>query len=338
VNERGAPAGTDEGDGLRLIGDSPAIVRVRDLIGKIRGHRAPVLIAGESGTGKELVARAVHAGGRDGRGRFVAVNCGAIPDPLLESELFGHARGAFTGAWRDRPGLVEEADGGSFFLDEIGDLSLPLQAKLLRVLQEKEVRRVGENRPRPVAVRFLSATHKNLEAEVAAGAFREDLYYRIRIITVEIPPLRDRREDIPLLSEHFLERFGREMGRGRVVLSPAAVERMTAYAWPGNVRELQNEIQRCLVFLGEGTVIEDACLSARLRPPDEPPARGAFLLSEARAEFERRFVRQALRRTDFNKTRAAAEMGLTRQGLFKLLKRHGIETPRHPPRRADAGA
>ena len=339
MNGRGALAGTDGRDDVRLIGDSPAIVRIRGLIETIRGHGAPVLIVGESGTGKELVARSIHGAGSGGRrGRFVAVNCGAIPDPLLESELFGHARGAFTGAWRDRAGLVEEADGGSFFLDEIGDLSPPLQAKLLRVLQEKEVRRVGENRPRPVAVRFLSATHKNLEAEVAAGAFREDLYYRIRIIAVELPPLRDRKEDIPLLSEHFLERYGREMGRGRTVLSSAAVERLTAYGWPGNVRELQNEIQRCLVFLGEGTVIEDACLSARLRPADEPPPRNALLLSEARAEFERRFVRQALRRFDFNKTRTAAEMGLSRQGLFKLLKRHGIETPKHPPRRADIRA
>ncbi|MBN2207323.1 MAG: sigma-54-dependent Fis family transcriptional regulator, partial [Candidatus Aminicenantes bacterium] len=219
VNDRGAPAGTEDGNGPRLIGDSPAIARVRDLIEKVRGHEAPVLIAGESGTGKELVARALHGSGNGRRGRFVAVNCGAIPDPLIESELFGHARGAFTGAWRDRSGLIEEADGGSFFLDEIGDLSLPLQAKLLRVLQEKEVRRVGENRPRPVAARFLSATHKNLEAEVAAGAFREDLYYRVRIIAVEIPPLRERREDIPPLSEHFLERFGRAMGRDEIRLS-----------------------------------------------------------------------------------------------------------------------
>jgi transcriptional regulator with PAS, ATPase and Fis domain len=332
MNGRDAPAEPGDGEAIRLIGDSPAIVRIREMIAKVGGHKAPVLIAGESGTGKELVARAIHAAGGGRRGRFVAVNCGAIPDPLLESELFGHARGAFTGAWRDRAGLVEEADGGSFFLDEVGDLSPPLQAKLLRVLQEKEIRRVGENRSRPVAVRFLSATHKTLEAEVAAGAFREDLFYRIRIITVEVPPLRERREDIPLLAEHFVERYAREMGRGRAVLSPAAVERLAAYAWPGNVRELQNEIQRCLVFLGEGAVIEDACLSPRLRPEGELPARGALLLAEARAEFERRFVRQALRRSDFNKTRAAAEMGLTRQGLFKLLKRHGIETPRHAPR------
>lgn len=338
MNGRGGPAGAESGEEPRLIGDSPAIARLRDLIEKVRGHDAPVLIAGESGTGKELVARAVHGGGNGRRGRFVAVNCGAIPDPLLESELFGHARGAFTGAWRDRPGLVEEADGGSFFLDEIGDLSLPLQAKLLRVLQEREVRRVGENRPRPVAVRFLSATHKNLEAEVAAGSFREDLYYRVRIIAVEIPPLRERREDIPLLSEHFLERYGRAMGRGETRLSPAAVERLAAYSWPGNVRELQNEIQRCLVFLGDRTVIEDGLLSPRLRPDDAPPPRAAVRLSEARAEFERRFVRQALRRADFNKTRAAAEMGLTRQGLFKLLKRHGIETPKPAARRADVRA
>ncbi len=331
MNDRDGSVESGEESGFRLIGESPASRRIRALIEKIRGHGAAVLIVGESGTGKELVARSIHLGG----GRFVAVNCGAIPDPLLESELFGHARGAFTGAWRDKAGLIEEAGGGTFFLDEIGDLSLPLQAKLLRVLQEKEVRRVGENRPRPVAVRFLSATHKDLEAEVAAGAFREDLLYRIRIIVVEVPPLRDRKEDIPLLAEHFLERYGRETGRGRTVLSPLALERLAAYSWPGNVRELQNEIQRCLVFMGDDPVIGEACLSPRFRPPEEPSPPDPFNLSAARAEFERRFVRQALRRFDFNKKRTAAEMGITRQGLFKLMKRHGIETPKRPPRQAD---
>jgi len=338
VKDRDASIKPGGKNGFLFIGESPASLRIRALIEKIRGHGASVLIVGESGTGKELVAQSIHGREEDRGGRFVAVNCGAIPDPLLESELFGHARGAFTGAWRDKAGLIEEAGGGTFFLDEIGDLSLPLQAKLLRVLQEKEIRRVGENWSRPVSVRFLCATHKDLEAEVAAGAFREDLYYRIRIIVIEVPPLRDRKEDIPLLAEHFLERYGREMGRGRTVLSPLALERLSAYSWPGNVRELQNEIQCCLVFQGDDPVIGEACLSSRFRPSEEPPSRDPFNLSAARAEFERRFVRQALRRFDFNKKRAAAEMGLTRQGLFKLMKRHGIETPKRPVRKPTAQA
>jgi len=189
---------------MSLIGRSEAFGQIQSLIDKVKDLNAPVSISGESGTGKELIARAIHFRGVRRHGQFVAVNCGAIPEHLLESELFGYARGAFTGALRDKTGLIEEADAGTFFLDEIGDLSLQLQAKLLRLIQEKEIRRIGENRTRPVDVRFISATNKDIEKEVESGRFREDLYYRLRIITIDIPPLRERRDDLELLMDYFI--------------------------------------------------------------------------------------------------------------------------------------
>jgi DNA-binding NtrC family response regulator len=310
--------------GSPFLGRTASILRVRSMIERLRDSDAPVFIWGESGTGKELAARTLHDTGRRKAGQFVAVNCGAIPENLLESELFGHARGAFTGALRDKPGLVEEAHGGTFFLDEIGDLPLPLQAKLLRVLEEKRIRRVGETRTRPVDVRFVSATHKDIDREVAAGAFREDLYYRLKIISLELPNLRERKEDIPPLVNHFLDEFSRSMGRPRPLLSPLAMELLTAYAWPGNVRELQNEVQRCLIMAGESPVIGEDILSPKVNPRGETfaPACRGFLA--ARAEFEKRFLREALARCNYRKSRTAAEIGLTRQGLFKLLKKHSL--------------
>lgn len=205
-----------------LIGKSAALARIQDLIDKVKDLSTPVFISGESGTGKELIARAIHnRGGRRG-GQFVAVNCGAIPELLLESELFGYARGAFTGAQRDKSGLIEEADAGTFFLDEVGDLSLQLQAKLLRLLQEKEIRRIGENRTRHVDVRFISATNKNIEDEVLSGRFREDLSYRLRIVIIEIPPLRERREDLLPLMDHFIEKYSQEIRKDVVFFSPGS--------------------------------------------------------------------------------------------------------------------
>jgi len=320
----------EQGNGL-LIGRSPSILRVIELVDRVKDLDAPVLITGESGTGKELVARAIHFRGARRMSPFIAVNGGAIPDHLLESELFGHARGSFTGALRDKPGLIEEAAGGTFFLDEVGDLGPPLQAKLLRVLQDKEIRRVGENRMRVVDVRFISATHKDLEREIGQGTFREDLFYRLRIVTIDIPPLRERREDIELLVDHFTKRYGAELKGGRFVFSAQALELFHGYSWPGNVRELQNEIQRCLILCGEERIVRPEHLSPRVLVSDGEvvspgtSAAAADNFFEAKAEFVKRFLRQALLRCDYNKARTAEEIGLSRQALFKLMKKHKIQ-------------
>ena len=307
-----------------LIGGSRAFATIQTLIERVKDADAPVFIYGESGTGKELIARAIHARGTRRAGPFVAVNCGAIPDQLLESELFGHARGSFTGALRDKAGLLEEANGGTFFLDEIGDLSLPLQAKLLRLLQEKEIRRVGETRTRRIDVRFISATNKELEKEIERGSFRMDLYYRLRILTIEVPPLRERRADLLLLTNHFVDRYSREMGREKTYLSPGALEIMVNYPWPGNIRELQNEVQRCLILAGGDRLIREEHLSAKINPQAKPAAPVTYNYFLAKAEFEKRFIHQALVRFGHNKARTAKEVGLTRQGLFKILKKHKI--------------
>ncbi len=309
----------------RIIGTSRIMRDVHRLIEKVKNKDTPVFIWGESGTGKELVARNIHYSGSRGSGRFVALNCGAIPENLLESELFGYARGAFTGATRDKPGLVEEADGGTLFLDEVGDLSLPLQAKLLRFLQDREIRRVGETRTRQVDVRFISATNKKLEEEMRRERFREDLYYRLKIVTIEIPPLRDRREDVIPLLEYFLKIYCREQGRPRSYFTPSGVELLLHYSWPGNIRELQNEVQRCLILNGDGALIKEESLSPRINPGGVIPVGDANNFFRAKADFEKRFILQALARFGNNKTRTAQKIGLSRQGLFKLIKKHAIE-------------
>ena len=310
-----------------LVGQSKAFRRILTLIDRVKDNDAPVFIWGESGTGKELVARTIHQTGSRKKGKFMAVNCGAIPENLLESELFGYRKGAFTGAVRDKPGLIEESNGGTFFFDEIGDLSLHLQAKLLRLLEEKEIRRIGENRSRVVDVRFISATNKNIEEEVKRGNFREDLYYRLKIIAIEFPPLRERKEDLFFLLNHFLEKYSHKMGRERPYLSPAALELLMNYSWPGNVRELQNEIQRCLILVGEDEIIAEEHLSLKISPQKEKPKLSPYNFLEARAEFERRFLNQALARWNYNKGKTAEEIGLSRQGLFKLIKKHRIDVP-----------
>jgi transcriptional regulator with PAS, ATPase and Fis domain len=307
-----------------IIGTSPASISIRGLIDKVKDIAAPVFIYGESGTGKDLVARSIHERGARRTGPFIAVNCGAIPDHLLESELFGHTRGAFTGALREKAGLIEAADRGTFFLDEVGDLSLPLQAKLLRLLQEREVRRIGETRTRRVDVRFISATNKDLEREIERGNFRMDLYYRLRILTIDVPPLRERKGDLLLLINHFLSRYSQEMRRERAYVSPHALELMMSYSWPGNVRELQNEVQRALILAAGEDLIGVEHLSPKLNPQGEYSTSVSYSYFEAKAEFEKRFLRQALHRFGHNKARTAAEVGLTRQGLFKLLKKHNL--------------
>jgi transcriptional regulator with PAS, ATPase and Fis domain len=307
-----------------IVGKSAATAHIRDLIDKVKDLDAPVLIAGESGTGKELVARAIHFSGARRAGGFVAVNCGAIPDHLLESELFGYARGAFTGALRDKAGLIEEAHGGTFFLDEIGDLSFPLQAKLLRLLQEREVRRVGENRTRAVDVRFISATNKDLDHEIEEGRFREDLFYRLRIVTIDIPPVRERKEDLLLFLNFFAEKYARKMNKERVYFTPGALDLLLRYGWPGNVREIQNEIQRCLILSGTDRFIREEYLSPKINPKELVSGRDENNFFEAKAEFVRRFLNQALEKHDHNKARTAEEIGISRQGLFKLMKKHKI--------------
>ncbi len=308
-----------------FLGTSPSLHQVRTLIEKVSGSDMPVFLQGESGTGKELAARTIHEQGPRRGGGFIAVNCGAIPETLLESELFGHARGAFTGALRDKTGLIEEAHGGTFFLDEIGDLPVLLQAKLLRVLEEKRIRRVGENRSRPVDARFISATNKNIEEEVARKTFREDLLFRLKIIGIDLPPLRERREDIPLLVDHFLDEFSAGGGMPRPFFSPLALELLISYDWPGNVRELQNEIQRCLVISGGTSPLTEDLLSPKINPRGETGSPAFPRFFEARAAFEKRFLKGALARCHHHRTRTAAEVGLTRQGLFKLIKKHGLD-------------
>jgi len=328
--EDGSAAGPDQKDGP-FLGAAPSVRRVRAMIDRVRDSDAPVFISGESGTGKELAARTIHDTGRRRNGPFVAVNCAAIPEALLESELFGHARGAFTGAVRDKVGLMEEASGGTFFLDEIGDLPLALQSKLLRVLEEKKVRRVGETRSRPVDIRLVSATNKDLDREVERGRFRQDLFFRLKIIAIDLPPLRDRPEDVLLLLNHYLDEFSRSMARPRPFLSPVALEMLLRYPWPGNVRELQNEVQRCLVMASGSPLILEEYLSPKVNPAGETYSRASHRFAEAKADFEKRFLREALVRCRYHRTRTAAEVGLSRQGLFKLLKKHGIEAKPGPP-------
>ncbi len=310
-----------------LVGQSEAFRRIMALIDKVKDSDAPVFIWGESGTGKELVARTIHQTGARKKGKFVAINCGAIPELLLESELFGHVKGAFTGAVKDKPGLIEEADGGTFFLDEIGDLSLHLQAKLLRLLEEKEIRRIGETRQRSVNVRFISATNKNIEEEMKRGNFREDLYYRLKIISIESPPLRERKEDLLFLLNHFLEKYCEDMKREQPFFSAQVLEFLINYPWPGNVRELQNEIQRCLILCGDDNVIKEEHLSFKIDSKRQGASTSCnFLL--AKAEFEKQFLNQALARQNYSRAKTAEDIGLSRQGLFKLIKKHGIDVPK----------
>lgn len=317
----GAPRGAD-GDAWRreIVTRSPAM---EELLRKARlaaEGDASVLLCGESGTGKELLARAIHrASPRRGRA-FVPVNCSAIPEPLLESELFGHARGAFTGAVREHEGLFQAAQGGTLFLDEIGDMPPALQAKVLRALQEKEVRPVGAAAPVRVDARVVSATHRNLEQEMASGGFREDLYYRLNVVRLEIPPLAARREDIPLLAKHFLDGLGAK-GRKRVTgFSPEALEALVSAPWPGNVRQLTNAVEQAYTLTTSAVIPADLIREAIRATPQEVPS---FL--EARRRFELDYLVRLLQITDGNVPRAARLAGRNRTDFYKLLARHRIE-------------
>ncbi|MBP1636415.1 MAG: Response regulator containing CheY-like receiver, AAA-type ATPase, and DNA-binding domain [Acidobacteria bacterium] len=306
-----------------LIGRTAPMLAVYKQIAHAADSAAPVLVAGESGTGKELVARAVHAYGRRAGRPFVPVNCGAITETLLESELFGHARGSFTGAVSERKGIFEQAHGGTVFLDEIGETSPALQVKLLRVLEEGEVRPVGASRPQRVDARIVAATNVDLEKEVARGRFRQDLYYRLSVIVIQVPPLRDRRPDIPLLVADFLQKACGRAGR-RVEVTPEAVTALTAYSWPGNVRELENTIER-LVLFSRGSVVDVPDLPPPLQAARPDIGEQLFEGLPALEEIERRYLLHVLERVGGNRTRAAEVMGIDRRTLYRMAERFGID-------------
>ena len=303
-----------------LLGVTPAMAELRNSVERAAAAPFAVLIDGESGSGKELVARAIHRGGPRRHRAFCTLNCAALPDDLVEAELFGHARGAFTGAACDRAGVFEEAHGGTLFLDEIGELAARAQAKVLRVIQEGELRRVGENVSRRVDVRIVAATNRDLRREVDAGRFRLDLLYRLDVVHITVPPLRDRREDIVVLAEHFWREAAARVG-SRATLGSATLAALARYDWPGNVRELQNVLAALAVRSPRRGVIPPSALPA---PFGAASAGADSRLEEARRTFEERFVRAALVRSGGHRGRAAAELGVTRQGLTKLMTRLGI--------------
>jgi transcriptional regulator with PAS, ATPase and Fis domain len=309
-----------------IIGASLAMQELFSLLDRVAPSGSTVLIAGENGTGKELVARAIHHRSERRDHRFVVTNCSAFNDNLLDSELFGHKRGAFTGAVADKVGLFELADLGTFFLDEIGDMSPTLQVKVLRVLQEGTFNRVGDTDTRKVDVRIIAATNRDLGAMVAAGQFREDLFYRINVINVTLPPLRERRDDVALLIDTFLGRQRRN-GRGKR-LAPDCLARMLEYVWPGNVRELENEIERLVVLSGDAPMIGAELLSPRIRqytPPDDAPEIDTGSLPAAVEALERKMIGAAMQRHGGNKTRAAEELKVSRRNLIRLVQKYELE-------------
>jgi two-component system nitrogen regulation response regulator NtrX len=311
-----------------IVGKSFAIRALIESIGKVADTAARVLITGENGTGKELVARALHRQSPRARKPFVEVNCAAIPGELIESELFGHMKGSFTGAIQDRAGKFEQADGGTLFLDEVGDMSLAAQAKVLRVLQDGDVTRIGGAKSRKVDVRVIAATNKKLETEIAEGRFREDLYYRLNVVPIQVPPLRERREDIPLLVDHFLAQFARNDGVAPRSMDVAAIERLTAFDWPGNVRELRNTIERLLILApGPRVTAADverltgarASATGGLGGLEDSASFEAFKLAAERA-----FLAVKLRQHDWNVAETARALDMPRSNLYKKIERHGL--------------
>jgi DNA-binding NtrC family response regulator len=317
-----------------LVGASAAMRKLRASLERLGEQDVPILIQGESGTGKELVARALHDKGPRRRKRFVALNCGAIPESLIDSELFGHTKGAFTGATTDRPGVFVEADGGTLFLDEIGDMPLAVQARLLRVLQESEVRPVGGSGTRKVDVRVIAATHVDLNAAVEQGRFRQDLFYRLNVVVLRVPPLRERLDDLPLLAAHFLRKHG---GQRPPSLHPDALEAMTSYSWPGNVRELENAVLHANA-LHHGEVIGPESLPATISGRQRAPGSASAMsvdddvlepLTDAKrrasASFEKRYLIKVMEKSKGSVSEAARLAGLDRTNFRRLLQRHGID-------------
>ena len=305
-----------------IIGSSPPLNRVLELVAVAARTDIPVLVMGESGTGKELVARAIHYTGPRATRPFITVNCGAIPETLMEDELFGHTRGAYTGAHGDKKGVFEEAEGGTLFLDEIGELYPSCQVKLLRVLQEQEVRRLGETRTRRVDVRVIAATNKDLRREMEQKKFREDLYHRVSVLPVHLPTLRERTDDVPILVDHFVRQFNRELGRSIQGFTPRALDRLKSYPWPGNVRELENRVKQAMV-MAKGDQIDTEALAPFSGPgltaAELPPFR------QAKQEFERTYVVQALRITHGKVAAAARMAGKDRKDFYDLMKKHRID-------------
>ncbi|MCL2447710.1 MAG: sigma 54-interacting transcriptional regulator [Polyangiaceae bacterium] len=310
-----------------IVGSSPAMRALLEQLAKVVDTRVTVLVEGETGVGKELIAAGVHYGSRRRNQLFVSQNCAALPEALLESELFGHRKGSFTGAHEDKKGLFEIADGGTLFLDEVTEMPLSLQSKLLRVLQEGEIRPLGATQERRVNVRIVAATNRNLDKLVEGGHFREDLYYRLKVFPLRVPPLRERREDIPALAVHFLARTATELGKSAAGFSQQTMELLQSYDWPGNVRELQNEVQRLVIQIEDGDFITPELLSPRIRQIEGivdrvKPTKGT--LKEMMDQLERWLLIEALREHDNNKTAAAKTLGITREGLHKKLRGFGL--------------
>ena len=313
---------------FEIVGSSAGIRALIAQIERVAATPARVLVTGENGTGKELVARALHKNSARARKPFIEVNCAAIPGELIESELFGHMKGSFTGAVQDRAGKFEQADGGTLFLDEIGDMSLAAQAKVLRVLQEGEVTRIGGAKPRRVDVRVIAATNKRLEDEIAAGRFREDLFYRLNVVPLHVPALRERRDDIPSLVRHFLEQFAREGGGAPPAIAPGAVARLASFEWPGNVRELRNTIER-LAILSGGPIIGvsdvDRLVGARnLDAGTVGAIQSARTYEEFKLASERSFLLAKLREHDWNVAETARALDMPRSNLYKKIERHHL--------------
>ena len=315
-----------------MVGESYAMRQLREQVAMAAPTNGRVLIYGENGTGKEMVARTIHALSRRRAGSFVEVNCAAIPEELIESELFGHVRGAFTGAVADRRGKFEVADGGTIFLDEIGDMSLKTQAKVLRVLQEQTMEAVGGTQTIKVDARVLAATNKDLQAEIRAGRFREDLYFRLNVIPIFVPPLRDRQEDIPLLADHFMAEFAREYGRRAKTFDSGARSTLQGYPWPGNVRELRNVIERLMIMV-PGDAISSSDLgfldpSGLARPAGDDASAERLSLHEARDRFERDLILRTLAEQQGNMSRTAEVLGVERSNLYRKMKAFGIAPSR----------
>ncbi|MBI5969570.1 MAG: sigma-54-dependent Fis family transcriptional regulator [Deltaproteobacteria bacterium] len=316
-----------EYDIRRIVTKDKAMLEVLKLVNKVSGYDTPVLIIGESGTGKELIARAIHDSGDRKNGPFVAVNCGAIPAALLESELFGHVKGAFTDAHRNKAGLFQEADGGTIFLDEVGELPLPLQVKFLRVLQEGEVRKVGDTKSVKIATRVVAATVKDLREEIKKGAFREDLFYRLDVVEVNLPPLRDRGDDIPGLAAHFIEKYSKKFGKPVKTLPEDVLKTLKGYSWPGNVRELENAIERAII-LEETGVIRKESLPMAMKETGGVcailPSSSDLSIKRASEAIEKALISKALAKTGNNKTKAAELLDISFRALLYKIKDYGL--------------
>jgi two-component system response regulator AtoC len=306
-----------------VVGASGPMLEIFKTVARVAPTRSLVLLQGESGTGKELIARTIHYNSDRAQGAFVAVDCGALPETLLESELFGHERGAFTGATGLKRGLFEVARGGTCFLDEIGDVCPAVQSRLLRVLQEHEIKRVGGTEPIKVDVRVIAATNKSLETLVKAHTFRDDLFYRLSVVTITLPPLRERRDDIPLLAEHFLRKFAQDVGKRVERIAPETMALLTAYGWPGNVRELEHTIERAIILTQNPTLLPQDLPPDLQASPAGRPIGGAEVLPLR--EVERRHLLFALDRAKGNRKRAAEWLGVTRRTLYRMAARHGIK-------------